>query len=186
MCTPTSTWPRSETRSYSPAITTEARARPTTSARWRRMCLSTSAERVRTRWMRPSRPRPREGFQRHSEYRIRHPFVVDNGRRAKLEGQEIRSYDQSDQGHGERGQRDLERQLRLRGHRLLHRPGHHHARVVQPGGDSGSLVVVDGKGKTRGDDGKPVGLLFAGSPLSTIISPIDPILDHFGVTIDGN
>ena len=54
------------------------------------------------------------------------------------------------------------------------------------GGDSGSLVVVDGKGKTRGDDGKPVGLLFAGSPLSTIISPIDPILDHFGVTIDGN
>ena len=57
------------------------------------------------------------------------------------------------------------------------------------GGDSGSLVVVDGKGRARADDGKPVGLLFAGSPLSTIISPIDPILRAFrfgDLTIDGN
>ena len=54
------------------------------------------------------------------------------------------------------------------------------------GGDSGSLVVVDGKGRSRADSDKPVGLLFAGSSLSTIISPIDPILDRFGVSIDGN
>ena len=54
------------------------------------------------------------------------------------------------------------------------------------GGDSGSLVVVDGRGRTRDDDGRPVGLLFAGSATHTIISPIDPILARFGVTIDGN
>ena len=54
------------------------------------------------------------------------------------------------------------------------------------GGDSGGLVVVDGKGRTREEDGKPVGLLFAGSPFSTIISPIGPILTRFGVTIDGS
>jgi hypothetical protein len=54
------------------------------------------------------------------------------------------------------------------------------------GGDSGSLVVVDGKGRSRADSGRPVGLLFAGSSQSTIISPIDPILARFGVTIDGN
>ncbi len=54
------------------------------------------------------------------------------------------------------------------------------------GGDSGGLVVVDGKGRSRGDDRKPVGLLFAGSFTHTIISPIDPILFELGdVTIDG-
>ena len=55
------------------------------------------------------------------------------------------------------------------------------------GGDSGSLVVVDGKGR-RGaaNDRKPVGLLFAGSLTVTIINPIDAILDRFGVTIHGN
>ena len=55
------------------------------------------------------------------------------------------------------------------------------------GGDSGFLVVVDGKGRASNDDRRPVGLLFAGSRLSTIISPIDPILHRFGdLTIDGN
>jgi hypothetical protein len=54
------------------------------------------------------------------------------------------------------------------------------------GGDSGSLVVFDGKGRSSGDDLKTVGLLFAGSSFSTVISPIGPILSHFGVTIDGN
>ena len=54
------------------------------------------------------------------------------------------------------------------------------------GGDSGSLVVGDGKGRSRSDDGKPVGLLFAGSASYTIISPIDAILTRFGVTIDGS
>ena len=54
------------------------------------------------------------------------------------------------------------------------------------GGDSGSLVVGDGKGRSRSDDGKPVGLLFAGSPSYTIISPIGAILTRFGVTIDGS
>ena len=61
------------------------------------------------------------------------------------------------------------------------------------GGDSGALVVADSKGRSRDDNGKPVGLLFAGSIFSTIISPIDPILSHFktslrlsSMTIDGN
>jgi hypothetical protein len=50
------------------------------------------------------------------------------------------------------------------------------------GGDSGSLVVVQG----GQDDRKPVGLLFAGSSNSTIINPIDDVLAAFSVTIDGN
>ena len=61
------------------------------------------------------------------------------------------------------------------------------------GGDSGALVVVDGKGRSSGDDRKPVGLLFAGSFTHTIISPIDPILARFSdensgliMTIDGS
>jgi hypothetical protein len=53
------------------------------------------------------------------------------------------------------------------------------------GGDSGSLIVVDGKGRNRTDNNKPVGLLFAGSSLVTIANPIDAILNEFGVTIDG-
>ena len=40
--------------------------------------------------------------------------------------------------------------------------------IIEPGsfsagGDSGSLIVADGKGRNKGDDRKPVGLLFAGS-----------------------
>ena len=54
------------------------------------------------------------------------------------------------------------------------------------GGDSGSLVVGDGKGRSSGTNGKPVGLLFVGSSSYTIISPIDAILTRFGVTIDGS
>jgi hypothetical protein len=54
------------------------------------------------------------------------------------------------------------------------------------GGDSGSLVVFDGKGKTRLDDRRPVGLLFAGSSSITVVNPIDAVLTRFGVTIDGN
>jgi len=53
------------------------------------------------------------------------------------------------------------------------------------GGDSGSLVVVDGKGRSKADDRKPVGLLFAGSSLVTIANPIDAVLTELGVTIDG-
>ena len=53
------------------------------------------------------------------------------------------------------------------------------------GGDSGSLIVADGKGKTKADNRKPVGLLFAGSSTITVANPIDAVLDRFGVTIDG-
>ncbi|MGE0158122.1 MAG: hypothetical protein AB7T31_01850 [Gemmatimonadales bacterium] len=50
------------------------------------------------------------------------------------------------------------------------------------GGDSGSLVVTNGRllGARR-----PVGLLFAGSRVSTLANPIDPVLERFGVRIDG-
>lgn len=48
-------------------------------------------------------------------------------------------------------------------------------------GDSGSLVVTEG----GNDDRRPVGLLFGGSRLTTIISPIDFVLDRFDVEIDG-
>ena len=50
-------------------------------------------------------------------------------------------------------------------------------------GDSGSLVVPDGMG---GNDRRPVGLLFAGSPTSTLANPIGLVLDRFGVRIDGS
>ena len=53
------------------------------------------------------------------------------------------------------------------------------------GGDSGSLIVVDGTGRNKKSDRLPVGLLFAGSDLFTIANPIVPVLDAFGVTIDG-
>lgn len=58
--------------------------------------------------------------------------------------------------------------------------------VIRPGsfsagGDSGSLIVAQ-KGK---DARKPVGLLFAGSSLVTIANPIDAVLGHFNVTVDG-
>jgi hypothetical protein len=62
--------------------------------------------------------------------------------------------------------------------------------VIQPGsfsagGDSGSLIVLDGKGRDIANDkGKPVGLLFAGSAFYTIANPIDAVLVSFGVTID--
>lgn len=62
--------------------------------------------------------------------------------------------------------------------------------VISPGsfsagGDSGSLVVIDGKNRYKADDRKPVGLLFAGSILYTIANPIDAVLEAFGVEIDG-
>ena len=50
------------------------------------------------------------------------------------------------------------------------------------GGDSGSLIVTDGRGRK---DRRPVGLLFAGSPNTTIANPIDLVLDRFGVSVDG-
>lgn len=58
--------------------------------------------------------------------------------------------------------------------------------IIKPGGfsaggDSGSLIVVE-KGA---DKRKPVGLLFAGSPILTVANPIDAVLEEFGVTIDG-
>ncbi len=62
--------------------------------------------------------------------------------------------------------------------------------IIQPGdfsagGDSGSLIVADGKGRNKEDDRKPVGLLFAGSFFFTIANPIDAVLDTLGVSIDG-
>ena len=48
------------------------------------------------------------------------------------------------------------------------------------GGDSGSLIVTNNSNKN------PVGLLFAGSATRTIANPIGPVLNHFGVTIDGS
>ncbi len=48
-------------------------------------------------------------------------------------------------------------------------------------GDSGSLVVAESGADAR----RPVGLLFGGSRLTTIISPIDFVLDRFEVEIDG-
>jgi hypothetical protein len=62
--------------------------------------------------------------------------------------------------------------------------------IIEPGGfsaggDSGSLVVAVGKGKTKSEDRKPVGLLFAGSTTVTVANPIDAVLDRFGVSIDG-
>ncbi len=59
---------------------------------------------------------------------------------------------------------------------IVIRPGNFSA-----GGDSGSLVVARG----GSDNGKPVGLLFAGSVAITIANPIDEVLDAFGVTVDG-
>lgn len=50
------------------------------------------------------------------------------------------------------------------------------------GGDSGSLIVSKG---LLLNDRRPVGLLFAGSATSTIANPIDLVLDHFGVSVDG-
>ena len=49
------------------------------------------------------------------------------------------------------------------------------------GGDSGSLIVT----KTNDASNNPVGLLFAGSSTRTIANPIGPVLNRFGVTIDG-
>lgn len=54
------------------------------------------------------------------------------------------------------------------------------------GGDSGSLIVVDGKGRNKSHSNKPVALLFAGSSTVTIGSPIEPILTYFGVGVDGS
>lgn len=63
--------------------------------------------------------------------------------------------------------------------------------VINPGtfsggGDSGSLIVRDAKGRDRRHDRKPVGLLFAGSATSTIANPIGPILQVMEITIDGD
>lgn len=58
--------------------------------------------------------------------------------------------------------------------------------IIRPGGfsaggDSGSLIVARG----GSNDGKPVGLLFAGSSIFTVANPIGAVLDHFGVRVDG-
>ena len=50
------------------------------------------------------------------------------------------------------------------------------------GGDSGSLIVLSGKGA---NERKPVGLLFAGGSGFTVANPIDAVLNRFGVTVDG-
>lgn len=48
------------------------------------------------------------------------------------------------------------------------------------GGDSGSLIVTDD------DHRRPVGLLFAGSSVSTLANPIGAVLGRFGVTVDNS
>ena len=63
--------------------------------------------------------------------------------------------------------------------------------IIEPGGfsaggDSGSLIVIDGIGRNKKDDRKPVGLLFAGSSFITVANPVEAVLDNFGVTIDGD
>lgn len=73
---------------------------------------------------------------------------------------------------------------------FLYLPQIHHQIIITPGtfsagGDSGSLIVADAKGKNASDRNKPVGLLFAGSDLFTIANPIDAVLSRFGVSIDG-
>jgi hypothetical protein len=50
------------------------------------------------------------------------------------------------------------------------------------GGDSGSLIVLSGKGTNKR---KPVGLLFAGGSGYTVANPIDAVLKRFGVRVDG-
>jgi hypothetical protein len=50
------------------------------------------------------------------------------------------------------------------------------------GGDSGSLIVVNGGSNDR----RPVALLFAGGGSFTFANPISNVLSRFGVTIDGN
>ncbi|MHC4369609.1 MAG: fibronectin type III domain-containing protein, partial [Planctomycetota bacterium] len=60
--------------------------------------------------------------------------------------------------------------------------------IIEPGGfsaggDSGSLVVTDSDDPN--EDRKPVGLLFAGSSTITVANPIEPVLRHFNVTVDG-
>ena len=52
------------------------------------------------------------------------------------------------------------------------------------GGDSGSLVVTDGKGRNKTNSNNPVGLLFAGSTTISVINPIDAVLAEFGVRIE--
>mgnify|MGYP001208297696 CR=1 FL=1 len=54
------------------------------------------------------------------------------------------------------------------------------------GGDSGALIVGNGEGKFTNYANKPVGLLLAGSPFSTVGNPIDAVLTRLGVTIDGD
>lgn len=63
--------------------------------------------------------------------------------------------------------------------------------VVTPGsfsagGDSGSLVVMNGKGQDKDHDLKPIGLLYAGSSTHTILNPIDDVLSSLDISIDGN
>ncbi len=58
---------------------------------------------------------------------------------------------------------------------IVIRPGNFSA-----GGDSGSLVVVRGGADNR----KPVGLLFAGSIVVTIVNPISDVLSELGTELD--
>ena len=60
-------------------------------------------------------------------------------------------------------------------------------RSFSSGGDSGSLIVCDGRGRNKADDRRPVGLLFAGTfdGQWTMANPIDEVLEAFGASIDG-
>ncbi|MDH3206480.1 MAG: S1 family peptidase [Gemmatimonadota bacterium] len=56
-------------------------------------------------------------------------------------------------------------------------------RGFSAGGDSGSLIVTKGMLLS---DRRPVGLLFAGSPTTTLANPIDHVFERFGIQVDGN
>jgi len=63
-----------------------------------------------------------------------------------------------------------------RGNRTARFTGQVITEAMSQGGDSGSLVV-------DATQNKAVGLLFAGSPLATIFTPIDVVLAGLNVTI---
>ena len=56
-------------------------------------------------------------------------------------------------------------------------------RGFSAGGDSGSLIVTKG---LLLSDRRPVGLLFAGSPTTTLANPIDEVFERFGIQVDGS
>ena len=97
---------------------------------------------------------------------------------------EVRTHDRTPAGQRGRDERLGRRLLRRpRSTSASRRRGLPGSSPISPGpfsapGDSGSLVVTQG-------GNQPVGLLFAGGDGLTIATPIDLVLQRFGVTVDG-